>query len=204
MSQFLGQTMSYSLASWKTCSSGRCLGHRLHLLCLFGRWVGQASWSTEAFESRFGLTVQRHTFLFAKLHRSCPSCPSWVGKVECFLDLRLGSRLSTKWGSFSVNSMKCMQASCIRQHADGTVHRVAQNYFLQPDKAISELLPYDFKGQDVFRGNVPQPRDWLRAWNACSNPTAFNNAEKHYETEDFASGRRCSVTRKCFLANWFR
>ena len=116
---------------------------------------------------------------------------------------RLGSRLSTKWGTYSVNSLKCMQAACIRQHADGTVHRVAQNLFLSPDKAISELLPYDLHSQDLFRGNVPQARDWLRAWSACLSPIAFTNAEKHYETEDFASGRRCSVSRRGFSTQDF-
>lgn len=116
---------------------------------------------------------------------------------------RLGSRLSTKWGTYSVNSLKCMQAASIRQHADGTVHRVAQNLFLSPDKAISELLPYDLHSQDLFRGNVPQARDWLRAWSACLSPIAFTNAEKHYETEDFASGRRCSVSRRGFSTQDF-
>lgn len=94
-----------------------------------------------------------------------------------------------------------MQAACIRQHADGTVHRVAQNLFLSPDKPINELLPFDLGRQDLFRGNVPQAKDWLRAWSACLNPIAFNNAEKHYEAEDFGSGRPCSVTRRGFLVD---
>ena len=91
-----------------------------------------------------------------------------------------------------------MQAACIRQHAEGTVHRVALNLFPAPDTPVSELLPYDLKDQQIFRGNVPQARDWLRAWDACLHPIAFNNAEKHYETEDYASGRPCSVLRRGF------
>ena len=51
-----------------------------------------------------------------------------------------------------------MQACSIRQHAECTVHRVAKNLFLSPDRPVSELLPYDLKDQDLFRGNVPQPR----------------------------------------------
>lgn len=114
---------------------------------------------------------------------------------------RLGSRLSTKWGAFAVNSLQCMQAACIRQHADSTVHRVAQNLYLSPDKPINELLPYDLGRQELFRGNVPQAKDWLRAWSACFNPIAFNSAEKHYEAEDYGLGRPCSVTRRGFLVD---
>lgn len=89
-----------------------------------------------------------------------------------------------------------MQSASLRQHSRCTVHRIAQNLFLAPDQSLSELVPYDLRDQDLFRGNVPQARDWLRAWNACHTAASFNKAQKHYETEDFASGRRCSVHRK--------
>ena len=96
-----------------------------------------------------------------------------------------------------------MQSCCLTQHARSTVHRVAQNLFLAPERPVSELLPYDLTDQDLFRGNVPQPRDWLRAWNACRTASSFLQAEKQYETEDYASGRRCSVKRRshsdCFV-----
>ena len=86
-----------------------------------------------------------------------------------------------------------MQASCIRQHAASTVHRVAQNLYLSPDRPLSELLPYDLKDQVLFGGNVPQPEHWLRAWSACRNVTSFRSAVKQFQTEDYASGRQCSV-----------
>ena len=97
------------------------------------------------------------------------------------------------------SARKCMQASCIRQHSTSTVHRVAENHFLCPDRNVSELVPYNLQEQDLYRGNVPQARDWLRAWNSCQTAASFNKAQKHYETEDYAAGRPCSVSRKSIL-----
>lgn len=96
-----------------------------------------------------------------------------------------------------------MQACSIRQHAECTVHRVAKNLFLSPDRPVSELLPYDLKDQDLFRGNVPQPADWLRAWSACKRVSSFRSAVQHFQTEDYAWGRRCSVVGKSYLPPLF-
>ena len=92
-----------------------------------------------------------------------------------------------------------MQAACIRQHSTSTVHRVAESHFLCPDRNVSELAPYNLQEQDLYRGNVPQANDWLRAWNSCQTAASFNKAQKHYETEDYAAGRPCSVSRKSIL-----
>ena len=79
-----------------------------------------------------------------------------------------------------------MQSCCIVQHSKQTVHRVAQNLFLQPDMPLEELLPYNLSDQDLFRGKVPQARDWLRAWSVVRNPQSWNKAAAHYKTEDYA------------------
>lgn len=94
---------------------------------------------------------------------------------------------------------RCMQACCIQQHSRGTVHKIATNVFLEPDKPITELLPYSMDCQTLFHGSVPQPADWLRAFSACKNAMSFLKAEKHYESEDYAQGRRCSVNRRSGL-----
>ena len=99
-----------------------------------------------------------------------------------------------------------MQACAIRQHQESTVHRVATSLYLSPDRPVSELLPYDLKDQDLFRGNVPQPADWLRAWSACKRVTSFRSAAQHFQTEDYAWGRKCSVVAKGFrfaIMNYF-
>lgn len=93
-----------------------------------------------------------------------------------------------------------MQAACIRQHSMTTVHRTAVNFYLQPDRPVAELLPYCLQDQDLFRGNVPQAVDWLRAWSACKQASSFAGAEAYYATEDYAWGRQCSVRAKSVVA----
>ncbi|CAE7368948.1 unnamed protein product, partial [Symbiodinium sp. KB8] len=63
--------------------------------------------------------------------------------------------------SLTVFRRKCMQSGCVKRHAENTVHHVATNLFLSPDRPVSELLPYDLKDQALFRGNVPQASDWI-------------------------------------------
>ena len=93
-----------------------------------------------------------------------------------------------------------MQTCCLQQHAASTVHRVAQAAYLAPDKPIQECLPYTLREQDLFRGNVPQPLDWLRAWQGCRTPASHLAAVSFYATEAYAVGRACSVNRRCALA----
>ena len=81
-----------------------------------------------------------------------------------------------------------------------TVHRTAVNFYLQPDRPVAELLPYCLQDQDLFRGNVPQAVDWLRAWSACKQASSFAGAEAYYATEDYAWGRQCSVRAKSVAA----
>ena len=86
-----------------------------------------------------------------------------------------------------------MQACCFKQHAMSTVHRAAQEAYLRPEAPLSECLPYTLEDQKLFGGNVPQPLEWLRAWRACRTPSAFRAALAHFQTEDFAQGRRSKV-----------
>ena len=81
-----------------------------------------------------------------------------------------------------------MQARCLTQHAESTVHRVAQEVFLAPDKPISQCLPYSVADQSLFKGNVPQPQDWLRAWRACQTPSSFQSAMTFFGTDDYIDG----------------
>lgn len=90
---------------------------------------------------------------------------------------------------------KVMQPSSLRQHALCTVHRVAAEAFLSPDKPVSQCLPYSLEDQSLFKGNVPQPLDWLRAWRACRTPSSFQAALKYFGTEDFAAGQRPGLRR---------
>jgi len=91
-------------------------------------------------------------------------------------------------GTVSSCCRKVMQARCLTQHAESTVHRVAQEVFLAPDKPISQCLPYSVADQSLFKGNVPQPQDWLRAWRACQTPSSFQSAMTFFGTDDYIAG----------------
>ena len=93
--------------------------------------------------------------------------------------------------------MKAMQASCINQHSKTTLHRIASKAFLQPDKAVTEFLPYQMEDQTIMTGNVPQPEDWLRVWRLCLTPTSFAAAEAAYATEHVINPiRKCPNRRR--------
>ncbi len=95
--------------------------------------------------------------------------------------------------------MKCMQACCITQHALTTLHRIACRAYLQPDKAVTEMLPYQLEDQSLMNGNVPQPEDWLRAWRLCRTTTSFAAAEATYTTEHVINPlRQCPTRRRAF------
>lgn len=88
-----------------------------------------------------------------------------------------------------------MQASCVRQREQFYVHKVAMNLFLAPDRPVSECLPHCIQHQTLFNGNVPQPKDWLRAWRACRTAASFVSAAKYFDTDDYAAGLRGQVDR---------
>ena len=98
---------------------------------------------------------------------------------------------------------KVMQACYLQQHARCTVHRVAAEFYLAPEKPLVQCLPYLAADQGLFKGNVPQPLDWLRAWRACRTPSSFQGALQYFETEDFAAGHRCGL-RKGSRLHWAR
>ena len=93
-----------------------------------------------------------------------------------------------------------MQVSSFKQHSRCTVHRVAEQAFLSPDKPVQECLPYSLAKQDLFKGNVPQPQDWLRAWRACRTAASFKAALAFFNTEDFIQGSRSKVQHNSSLA----
>ena len=92
-----------------------------------------------------------------------------------------------------------MQYSCLLQHMASTVHRTAVQSFLAPDKPVSACLPYNLEQQALWKGNVPQPDDWLRAWRACRTPSSFLAALAFFQTEDYAAGRQTKVKWNGFL-----
>jgi hypothetical protein len=99
--------------------------------------------------------------------------------------MRIGARFATKWGSFDIRSVKCMQASCIKQHSGTTVHKTSVRSYLAPDQPVVEFLQQQPGDEGLLAGNVPQPEDWLRAWRACRTPSSFNALADMLVTEHF-------------------
>ena len=55
---------------------------------------------------------------------------------------------------------------------------------------------------ELFRGGVPQPADWVRAWQACRCPVSYRAAQAQGVTENFIHGSRGrkELDRRAFAA----
>ena len=101
---------------------------------------------------------------------------------------RIGQRISCKWGRFEVRGQDALQACNIKQHCRSTVHRTAERCFRCPDAPVVEFLQQQPGDEDLLRGNVPQPEDWLRAWRCCKTTSSFSAAQEQGTTEHYISG----------------
>ena len=95
-------------------------------------------------------------------------------------------RLDSKWCRFEVRN-KCMQAHTLDQHSMNEAHKMAMDIYLCPETPVSELLAESRPVQDdeLFKGSVPQPADWLRAWRHLKEAMSFRSCEKISGTENF-------------------
>ena len=65
-----------------------------------------------------------------------------------------------------------------------------------------QVVIHEPEDDQLFRGGVPQPSDWMRAWQVCQSPVSYRSAQKAGIVENFVHGvrRRGEVTRKAFAA----
>ena len=72
----------------------------------------------------------------------------------------------TKWARQEIRTIP--QVSLLVQHARGDQHMRALRFLNRQgsNDAAAEDIPSDCEGSGVFRGSVPQPRDWLSALSA--------------------------------------
>ena len=61
---------------------------------------------------------------------------------------------------------------------------------------------HETKDDELFRGGVPQPADWIRPWQACRCPVSYHSAQCQGVVENFIHGSRgrLHVTRRGFAA----
>ena len=65
---------------------------------------------------------------------------------------------------------------------------MAMEIYLCPEIPVHELLHecYTADDQDLLKGSVPQPVDWLRAWRHLKEGVSFRSSARLRSTENFA------------------
>ena len=94
-------------------------------------------------------------------------------------------RLGSKWSRFEV-CPKALQAEHIKQHAHYEVHKMSERAHLQPDKPLSLEMQANVEDDALLAGAVPQPTDWLRAWQAARCAQSWAAAATNGVVENFA------------------
>ena len=115
----------------------------------------------------------------------CALCAGFYSRVKASNDCqRNASRFGTKWARYEVR-VGSLQACHVHQHLGKECHRVATEAYFQPDAPIRKVLQREHGDEELLRGAVPQPPDWLRAFRSVQSPESFNAAEEHQETEHY-------------------
>ena len=86
------------------------------------------------------------------------------------------SQFDTKWSRHEVRTIP--QASLFSQHTRSAQHARALGLLNRQgsNEAAAEDTPSECEGSGVFRGNVPQPWDWLSALSACRRLQSWTTA----------------------------
>jgi len=83
-------------------------------------------------------------------------------------------------------------------------HKMAMEIFMSPETPVQELLSdsYTMADQELLKGSVPQPVDWLRAWRHMKEGISFNSSGRLSTTERYAqkAGPESNVNRKVIKA----
>ena len=115
--------------------------------------------------------------------------------AEASKGAKLKSRFNTRWARYEVKAMSSMQLCAIRAHAQSDSHKAALRYWNAPDTPLHTLI-YDREDNELLKGNVPQPPDWMRIWRACRSPTSFRALSQSSSTEEYVLGGRHRMERR--------
>ena len=97
-----------------------------------------------------------------------------------------GVRSGTKFARYDVCHGH-LSASHVREHALSEAHCLAVKAHLAPDTPVRILLQTDMDDEQLLRGAVPQPADWLRAWRVCMKPCSWREAAKSSQTDHYVA-----------------
>ena len=79
-----------------------------------------------------------------------------------------------------------LQAEHIKQHAHYDVHKLAERAYFSPGNPVVLTLQTSEEDDILLAGAVPQPTDWLRAWQAARCAQSWAVAATHAAVENFA------------------
>lgn len=188
----------HSHKDWRACA--RCIYYKLS-----PKWIK----SYGSLGHQVGRNRHRSQWLCEKPARKgglwgigCALCADLlyrVGATPAGRTLLRGRRLATKWARFEVRSRNAMGAEHVHQHSLTSCHRLAVGAFLRPDCPLTVMCQEGPVDDDLLRGAVPQPPDWLRVWRSMKTPTSFHSAASNSQTEHFIRSMRARpVPRKAF------
>ena len=103
-------------------------------------------------------------------------------------------RLDTKWSRYEIRSLAAVQSCQIKLHSQKSVHRLAMKAFFEPEQPIIQLMTPS-SDDELLKGGVPQPCDWVRAWRSIET-TSFRAFEKHTRVENFVAPSRATPTSR--------
>ena len=126
----------------------------------------------------------------------CSVCAQAVDKT-----VRGGVRRGSKWARFSVRSAS-LQASPFAQHAGWQSHELALELCLARETPVREVIADSavLSEQELLKGSVPQPADWLRAWRYLKEGTSFRMASKVCSTETYIASTVAGPSRRAVKA----
>ena len=98
-------------------------------------------------------------------------------------------RVTGGWGRFDARPFH-LQAEHIRTHSCTDKHKLVVRAFLCPAEPAVLALQANASDDELLRGAVPQPEDWLRNWRGIRNGDSWSSLELHSLTENWISQRR--------------
>ena len=136
----------------------------------------------------------------------CSVCAHAANKLSQETGLRARgclARVASKWARFEIRPAS-LQASHLVQHAGWQSHKLALEIYLAVDTPVREVImdAAVLSEQDLLKGSVPQPADWLRAWRYMKEGTSFREASRACTPESYIHGTvSCPVpSRKAMKA----